>query len=85
MQETVYLHQLCAGDRAIVLELNNRPAMRRRLRDLGLIEGTVVECVGKAPWGDPAAYLIRGAVVAIRAADSSNVRVRIRQDAGGSI
>jgi len=85
MQETFYLHQLCAGDRATVLELNNRPAMRRRLRDLGLIEGTVVECLGKAPWGDPAAYLIRGAVVAIRTADSRNVRVQIRQNTGGSV
>ena len=43
--------------------------MRRRLQDIGLIEGTVVECVGKSPLGDPCAYVIRGAVIALRSED----------------
>ncbi len=51
-------------------------AMRRRLLDIGLAEGTVVECVGKSPMGDPRAYLICGAVIAIRCVDSKCVMVR---------
>lgn len=47
--------------------------MRRRLLDLGLIAHTEVMCLGRSPLGDPSAYLIRGAVIAIRTKDSQNI------------
>ena len=40
-----------------------------------LIKGTKVECVQKSPAGDPIAYLIRGAVIALRSEDSSQIYV----------
>ena len=49
--------------------------MRRRLLDIGLVEGTNIECLQKSPAGDPVAYLIRGAVIALRAEDSAAVLV----------
>ena len=42
---------------------------------IGLVENTLVECVGISPLGDPAAYQIRGAVIAIRKADSRNIQI----------
>ena len=45
----------------------------KRLQDIGLIEGTKVECIQKSPSGDPIAFLIRGAVIALRTEDSSSV------------
>ena len=51
--------------------------MRRRLQDMGLIEGTLVECVGISPLGDPCAYLIRRTVIALRKEDASQVRIRL--------
>ncbi len=39
---------------------------RRRLFDLGLVPGTVVEAYFRSPSGDPTAYCIRGAVIALR-------------------
>lgn len=50
--------------------------MRRRLMDIGLIAGTRVTCVGRSPGGDPAAYEIRGAVIAIRDRDSAEVIIQ---------
>ena len=50
--------------------------MRRRLLDLGLVENTAVECLGRSPGGDPAAYLIRGAVIALRDSDSRDILVQ---------
>ena len=47
----------------------------RRLLDIGLVEGTNVSCLQKSPAGDPVAYLIRGAVIAIRSEDSSQIVV----------
>ena len=49
--------------------------MGRRLRDMGLVRGTPVRCLQVSPLGDPVAYLIRGAVVALRRADSRMIRV----------
>lgn len=72
MEET-YLSSLAEGERARVKKLLSAGAMRRRLQDIGLIEGTPVLCLMKSPSGDPAAYLIRGAVIAIRTEDSSRV------------
>ncbi len=53
--------QKCRVDKILIFD-----SIRRRLIDLGLIEGTVVECVGQSPLGDPKAFLIRGAVIALR-------------------
>ena len=46
-----------------------------RLLDLGLIRGTRVTCIARSPWGDPAAYLVRGAVIALRDQDARDVAV----------
>ena len=70
------LNDIKIGERVVVEELKTVGAMRRRLLDIGLCGGTSVECVGRSPMGDPSAYLIRGAVIAIRASDCRGVIVR---------
>ena len=60
---------LCPGDRAVVTGLST-DSITDRLRDLGITEGCLLECVGVSPLGDPAAYRIRGAVIAIRKKDA---------------
>lgn len=69
------MDRLPEGRSATVTELAITGSMRRRLQDIGLIEGTTVKCLLKSPAGDPAAYLIRGAVIALRSEDSSRVQV----------
>jgi ferrous iron transport protein A len=44
--------------------------------DLGLTLDTMVEAVQKSPFGDPTAYLVRGAVIALRAEDADGVYLR---------
>ena len=69
------LCELKIDEKARVKELKIKGAMRRRLQDIGLIEGTEVKCVLISPLGDPKAYEIRGAVIAIREDDSKNIYV----------
>ena len=71
----VTLSDIDVGERAVVRRLEIAGSMRRRLLDIGLCEGTLVQCVGKSPMGDPKAYLIRGAVIAIRSYDGRGVIV----------
>lgn len=69
------LAALRPGESARVRYIGVAGSLRRRLLDLGLVENTEVRCVGVSPAGDPSAYLIRGAVIALRAADSVNIKV----------
>ena len=50
--------------------------IRRRLHDLGLIEGTKVRCLYKSAWQDPVAYSIRSTVIALRNVDTRSIFVR---------
>ena len=78
MNEPLYLSDLAPGQRGTVRALGATGAMRRRMLDIGLAPGTEVECLGRSPAGDPSAYLIRGAVIAIRASDGHDVLLRSR-------
>ncbi len=71
------LSELKQGHCAVVKELTASGSIRRRLQDIGIIEGTHIECVQKSPLGDPIAYLIRGAVIALRIEDSSRVIIQL--------
>lgn len=70
------LERIAEGQTARVSSLLSTGSMRRRLQDIGLIEGTDITCLQKSPAGDPVAYLIRGAVIALRSEDSSQIVVQ---------
>ncbi|MGI5894841.1 MAG: FeoA family protein [Candidatus Merdivicinus sp.] len=74
-QNEIPLSRLRMGDRGRVTQIGTGEAMRRRLGDLGLLEGTAVECLHRSLWGDPAAYLIRGAVIALRNTEGDQIRI----------
>jgi ferrous iron transport protein A len=69
------LFSISEGAKAKVKRLLSEGAMRRRLRDIGVVEGTVMECLHAGPFGDPKAYLVRGAVIALRQEESSQIMV----------
>ena len=68
------LTQLRPGERGIVTDIAATP-LKDRLRDLGLTDGTEIACVMRSPLGDPCAYSIRGAVIAMRNRDADAVQV----------
>lgn len=69
------LNSLSEGQSCRVTKLLSNGRMRSRLSDLGLVSGTSVKCLRKSLSGGIAAYLIRGAVIALRDADSSDIIV----------
>lgn len=77
MPETISLNELSIGDAAVVCYIKATGSIKRRFLDIGLVSGTQVECIGISPMGDPKAYLIRGAVIAIRNEDSKDIFVKI--------
>lgn len=75
MIQEIRLTDLREGQQARVTSILASGAMRRRLLDLGVIEGTNIICLQKSPAGDPIAFLIRGAAIALRSEDSSDIIV----------
>lgn len=69
------LNMLREGKSGKVMRLESEGALRRRLQDIGIINGTEIKCVGTSPFGDPRAYLIRGTIIALRNNDSKNIKI----------
>ena len=69
------LSDLPAGRSADVAQMDAPGPMGRRLLDIGFTEGTRVQCLYAAPSGEPRAYLVRGAVIALRREDAARVRL----------
>jgi DtxR family Mn-dependent transcriptional regulator len=68
----VKLSDLQAGEsgRVVGLSPGLRGLERRRMMDLGIIPGTEINVEMRSPSGDPTAYRIRGAVIALRSEQS---------------
>ncbi len=75
---TERLSDLRPGESGHVLGISKtcHGAERRRLLDLGLIPGTVVEAAFASPSRDPMAYTIRGTLIALRQDQASRIHIR---------
>ena len=71
------LEKLRPGQAGTVLSLRLEGPLRRRLRDLGLVEGARLRCLGRSPLGDPSAYLICGAAIALWRTDCRRIEVEV--------
>ncbi|KAB3526238.1 FeoA family protein [Alkaliphilus serpentinus] len=71
----ISLDKLPVGCLGKVKKLIANGITRRRMLDLGLIDDTTVESLRKSPAGDPIAYEIRGAVIALRSEEASKILV----------
>jgi DtxR family Mn-dependent transcriptional regulator len=85
LREERLLHELAPGRSGRVLGLTPacRGAERRRLLDLGFVPGSVVEANLVSPAGDPTAYLVRGALIALRREQARFIRIALAREVAG--
>lgn len=71
------LSSLAVGEQAAVVDISQacQGLERRRLLDLGVVPGTVVTAEMQAFGGDPTAYRIRGAMIALRREQADSIQV----------
>jgi ferrous iron transport protein A len=69
------LDQLAPGESGVVARLDGPAAMVRRMMELGMVPGTTVKIVRRAPLGDPIELSVRGVHLSLRASDASLVHV----------
>ena len=67
------LSDLRVGQTGVMRSMFATGMVRNRLLDLGFLPGTQVTVVRRAPLGDPTAYRVRGAILALRHEDASLV------------
>lgn len=72
-KKALSLNDLEIGKTGKVVLLKSYGNERRRMLDLGLVKDTKVEALYKSPTGDPKAYYIRGAVIALRSEDAKKI------------
>lgn len=76
MIKNICLNDLKMGEMGIITSLSAQGNIKRRLLDIGLVDNTEVQCILDSPSKDPKAFLIRGAVIALRNEDCQNVLIR---------
>jgi ferrous iron transport protein A len=74
--ERLTLARLEPGSEAVVGEVRRNGAVGRRLLDLGLVPGTPIKVLRRAPLGDPIVYELRGYQLCLRRVDAELVGIR---------
>ncbi|HEX2983137.1 MAG TPA: FeoA family protein, partial [Ignavibacteriales bacterium] len=71
------LSSIKEGEIAVVAELSQalRGPVRRRLLDLGIVPGTKIKAVISSIGGDPRAYEVRGALIALRKDQTDHIYI----------
>jgi Fe2+ transport system protein FeoA len=69
------LADLQPGQSGVVAALQSTGLERRRMMDLGIVPGTLVRVEMRSPLGDPVAYRVRGAVVALRLVQARQIQI----------
>ena len=69
------LNELDLNKTGFIKDLRCNENVKRRLLDLGLIEGTNITPIFVSPSGDPTAFEVRGSVIAIRSEDTKLITI----------
>ena len=69
------LDQLPIGDSGVIHRVGGQPRVARRLMEMGLVPGTPIEAVGRAPLGDPLEVRLRGYLFSLRRADAAHIQL----------
>ena len=70
-----HLAGLIPGERAIVRRVHGAPDFSRRMSELGLVPGTEIRMIRRAPFGDPIEFVVRGTHFSIRRTEAEGIRV----------
>jgi ferrous iron transport protein A len=62
-------------DKATITAVTAPGEMGRRLRDMGLVPGTEIEIIGRAPLKDPVALRLRGFTLTLRNNEADYIHV----------
>ncbi|MFR8275834.1 MAG: FeoA family protein [Desulfovibrio fairfieldensis] len=77
MSQIVSLRQMHEGHQGTIATEEARCELNRRSRDMGLIPGTTVSVVGRAPLKDPVALRLSGVTISLRNSEADYIKVDV--------
>jgi len=75
MSEAIWLRRLGVNQKARVRTITATGELGRRIRDLGLVPGTEITVVGRAPLRDPVALRLRDFTLTMRNGEADHILV----------
>jgi len=69
------LSEIEKGKKCVIKELKFPPEMKRKLLELGLFPGQIVEVVQDAPFGGPVKIKVKDYCLALRKSEAENIEV----------
>ncbi|WP_298030408.1 FeoA family protein [uncultured Desulfovibrio sp.] len=81
MSQIVSLRKMRVGQQGKIATVEALGEMNRRIRDMGLIPGTTVSIVGRAPLKDPVALRLSGVTISLRNSEADYIKVNISSSA----
>lgn len=71
----ICLRQMQVGEHGSIASVEALGEMGRRIRDMGIIPGTEVSVVGRAPLHDPVALRLGGVTISLRNSEADHITV----------
>lgn len=75
MNESISLRQMQEGQKAVITSIAATGELGRRIRDMGLVPGTEIQVVGRAPLQDPVALRLKGFTLSLRNKEADYISV----------
>ena len=74
---TLRLSELKSGEEGVVVKIDETGSTRRRIMDMGIVRGSKVKVLCRAPLGDPMELEIRDYKLTLRRRDAENIFVEV--------
>ena len=80
MSNPITLRQLQPGQSATVIKVGTSGELGRRIRDMGLVPGTTLRLIGRAPLKDPVEIKLRGYNLTLRNNEADFIQVQVIEE-----
>ncbi len=79
MSQNLPLRRMQKGQEGVVAKVNTRGELGRRIRDMGLVPGTTIRVIGRAPLKDPVEIKLRGYNLTLRNNEADHIMVTVKE------
>lgn len=73
----ILLRSMKSGQKGVISKIRADGEMGRRIRDMGIIPGTVVRIEGRAPLRDPVAIRVRDFTLTLRNNEADVIEIKV--------
>ena len=80
MADIKLLVDLKPGQIGVVNKITGEGSVKRRLLDMGIVKGTIIEIERVAPFGDPIEVKVKGYHVSLRKDEAADIYVEVRKN-----